>query len=71
MDEMFVFVELDCACETKLHVHCQHIKSGQFSSRHFVCCPKCKAEHELPPKPLRFFYKELASNVWHTDSPNL
>ena len=37
-------------------VHAQHIESG-FQSRHAVVCPNCKKEHEIPTRPLRFFYQ--------------
>jgi hypothetical protein len=39
-----------------MQVHAEYVESG-FQSRHVVVCPKCQKEHEMPTRPLRFFYQ--------------
>ncbi len=58
MDEQFVLFDIPCICGTKLQVHGQYFKGGIWQGRDAVVCPKCKKEHELPTKPLRFFFQE-------------
>jgi hypothetical protein len=67
MDEMFVLFAISCTCGTELHVHGQHLKNGAWGSRNFVACPKCKTEHDLPTKPLRFYSTE-DGKVWRTET---
>ena len=56
MEDKFVLHNLTCACGMNMVVHAQHIESG-FQSRHAVVCPNCKKEHEIPTRPVRFFYQ--------------
>jgi hypothetical protein len=53
----FVLFEFACKCGTQLMVHGEYFV-GSRGGMDSVKCRKCMAEHELPTRPLRFFYQE-------------
>lgn len=55
--DLFVLFQFTCQCGTNLQVHGQY-GTGGWQVRHAVRCPKCEKEHELPTRPLRFFYED-------------
>lgn len=61
-EERFVQFLWPCDCGVELQVHGEYFVGFQVSGRHYVSCPKCKKEHDLPTRPLRFFYRE--ENSW-------
>ena len=57
-DEPFVLFMFPCRCGTNLQVHGQYFIGYVSQGKNCVACPKCKQEHDLPTKALRFFYQD-------------
>ena len=64
-NEPFVIFMLPCKCGTELEIHGQVFEDsgGRWGSGDIVNCPTCNAEHPLPTKSLRVFYRD--GNVWY------
>ena len=56
--DVFVLFMFPCSCGTNLQVHGAYSKGFVWQGRQFVVCPKCKKEHDLPTRPLRFFFQD-------------
>ena len=63
IEQAFVKFSFPCDCGTDLEVHCKPFIGGRGNFSHIVKCPKCDAEHELPTKALRLFYRD--GNLWY------
>ena len=70
VEDKYVLFELACGCGTKMHVHAEYSEGSGFESRYVVICPQCQKEHEVPARPLRFFYQAgdyWTSGAWPVD----
>jgi hypothetical protein len=70
VEDKYVLFELACGCGTKMHVHAEYREDSGFQSRYAVICPQCQKEHEVPARPLRFFYRAgdyWTSGTWSVD----